>query len=207
MSKIIIQSYTETLAAGETRAIYGYSSMLTILENTAGESISVGIGEMKPVLLRAGIQYELPQDDRFTEITLYNQAAVQTTVSFILSTGRVYDNRLTITGSTFDNMYQELIKITGELQGDTTYESWGTELTVGVAAVSVLLSNATRKACNLQSKESNTGLIYVGFQNTVASNKWVFQLQPGQPLILDDYRGPIFAISDTPGQLLGWGEW
>lgn len=101
-----------------------------------------------------------------------------------------------------------LVSILGELQGDQVHENWGTEITVGnVAAVQVLAANANRKAMCCQAKAVNTGIIYLGFDNTVTTTKWIAELQAGVPFTVDDYRGPIFARADAAGQLLGWGEW
>lgn len=98
--------------------------------------------------------------------------------------------------------------IRDELQGDQVPENWGNEITVGnAAAVQVLAANANRKAMCCQAKGVNAGIIYLGFDNTVTTTKWVAELQAGVPFSIDDYRGPIFARASAVGQLLGWGEW
>lgn len=112
----------------------------------------------------------------------------------------VIDNRSAISGSMND--------ILTELRGDLTHKTWDTEKTVNAAAaVEVIDANANRKGCIVQAKASNTGKIYIGFNNLVTTTKWVAELQPGQSFSIDDYRGDIWARSDTAGQLLGWGEW
>ena len=113
---------------------------------------------------------------------------------------RMLDNRGSISG--------DLATIRDELRGDTTPENWGTEKTVGNgAAVEIIASSANRKDCFVQAKAVNTGIIYIGFDNTVATNKWVAQLTAGMGWGVDDYRGDIYARADAAGQLLGWGEW
>jgi hypothetical protein len=198
MKNIVLKSFEETIAAGDQKNVLFYSQMLTILENSAGDEIDVGIGEMQPTQLRAGIQYELPQGDTFNRLTLYNKSASETTVKFILSVGRIYDNRLTISGSAFDNILKELT-------GDTTPENWG-EQTIGLAQSQVLASNTDRKSYSIQAKSTNTGIVYVGYDNTVASNKWFAELQPGQSCGGDDYRGPIHAIATVADQKCGVSE-
>jgi len=200
-SLITLQHFQETIAAGERKIIYAYSRMLTILENSASDDIKVGIGEMLPTLLRAGLQYELPEGDNFDRLAFENQSGSSTTVKFILSMGRVHDNRLTITGSVFSDLLTKL-------QGDTTPETVGTEKTVGTTpAVEVIASNTDRKGFSVQAKASNTGIVYIGFDNTVTTTKWVAELQPGMSFGLDNYRGDVYAIADTAAQLLGFGEW
>jgi len=98
--------------------------------------------------------------------------------------------------------------ILDELRGDTVPENWGTEITVGnAAAVQILAANAARKACNIQAKSINTGIVYIGFDNSVTTTKWVAELQAGMSFAVDDYRGPLFARADAVGQLVGYGEW
>lgn len=95
-----------------------------------------------------------------------------------------------------------------ELRGDVIPENWGAEITVGnAAAVQILAANAARKACNIQAKSTNTGIVYIGFDNTVATNLWVAELQAGMSFMVDDYRGPLFARADALAQLCGYGEW
>lgn len=112
----------------------------------------------------------------------------------------IIDNRSAISES-MDN-------VVAELRGDVAAEDWGTEKTVGsAAAVEILDANANRKACLLQAKSTNTGIIYIGFDNTVTSTKWIAELQPGMSFGMDDYRGALFARASAAGQLLGYGEW
>ena len=98
--------------------------------------------------------------------------------------------------------------VLGELRGDTTPESVGDEKTVGSgASVLIIAANTDRKGGNIQAKSTNTGIIYVGFDNTVTSTRWVAELQAGMAFSIDDYRGDIYTIATAAGQLVGWGEW
>ena len=100
-----------------------------------------------------------------------------------------------------------LSDILAELQGDQAPENWGTEITVGnLAAVQILAINAARKSFSIQAKSTNTGIVYVGFDNTVTTTKWWAELQAGQSCDGDDYRGLLFARADAAGQLIGYAE-
>ena len=113
---------------------------------------------------------------------------------------RVIDNR---SATSLD-----MAQVRAELQGDLTPENWGAEKAVGnAAAVEMIHANANRKACIVQAKASNTGIVYIGFDNTVTTTLWVAELQAGMSFAIDDYRGDIWARADGAGQLLGWGEW
>ena len=101
--------------------------------------------------------------------------------------------------------------ILDELRGDVTPENVGAEITVGVAQVQLLAANADRKGCTICSDILNTGDIYLGFDNTVTTsaggNIWFHVLIPGASFSIDDYRGPIHAISTVAAQAAGVGEW
>lgn len=92
-----------------------------------------------------------------------------------------------------------------QLQGDVTPENWG-QATIGVTQSQVLAANADRKSFSIQAKSTNSGIVYVGFDNTVTSSKWWAELQPGQPCGGDDYRGPLHAIATVAAQSIGYAE-
>ena len=95
-----------------------------------------------------------------------------------------------------------------EMRGDVAPENWGAEITIGnAAAVQILAANADRKACTIQAKSTNSGIVYIGFDNTVTTTKWVGELQPGMSFPVDDYRGDLYARASAAGQLVGYGEW
>ena len=84
-------------------------------------------------------------------------------------------------------------------------EDWN-QASIGVAQSQVLAANADRKSFSIQAKSTNTGFIYIGFDNTVTSTKWWAELQAGQSCDGDDYRGPLHAIATLAGQLIGYAE-
>lgn len=100
-----------------------------------------------------------------------------------------------------------LENVRDELRGDTSPENWDTEKTIGLIQSQVLAANTNRKGFMVQAKGVNAGIIYIGFDDTVTSTKWIAELQAGQSLLLDDYRGAVHAIASVAGQLLGYGEW
>ncbi len=113
---------------------------------------------------------------------------------------RVIDNR---SATSLD-----MAQIRAELQGDLTPETWGSQITVGNgAAVWIIAENAARKACIIQAKPTNTGVVYIGFDNSVTTSKWIAALQAGMSFSVDDYRGHLWTRADAAGQVVGWGEW
>ena len=98
-----------------------------------------------------------------------------------------------------------LADILAELQGDQLPEDWN-QAAVGVAQVQILAANADRKSFSIQAKSTNTGIVYVGCDNTVTAAKWWAELQPGQSCDSNDYRGSLHAIATVAAQAVGYAE-
>lgn len=98
-----------------------------------------------------------------------------------------------------------LAGILAELQGDQAPEDWDEE-TVGAAQQQVMAANANRKSFTIQAESTNTGIVYVGFDDTVTAAKWWAELLPGQSCNGDDYRGPVHVIGSAVGQDYGFAE-
>ena len=113
----------------------------------------------------------------------------------------VIDNRSAVSESMND--------VLGELRGDTTFENIGNEISVdSTAVVQVLVANSSRKGCMVQAKITNSSNVYIGFDNSVTSGRWVAQLAAGMSFTIDDYRGNVWVRADVvSAQLVGWGEW
>jgi len=141
----------------------------------------------------------------FDKLLITTPAAQVGTMTLIYATEapdllQIIDHRSAMSGN--------LTAILEQLAGDVAPENWGNEITVGNAAgVLVLAANADRKGCCLQAKSTNGGIIYLGFDDTVTTTKWIAELQAGVPFTIDDYRGDIYARASAVGQLVGWGEW
>lgn len=98
-----------------------------------------------------------------------------------------------------------------ELRGDVTPENFiGVTITAAPGATLIMAARADRKGCSIQALSTNTGSVFLGFDNTVtvggAPGIWWLELQPGGSVSIDDYRGPIYGIA-TAQQIIGTGEW
>ncbi len=196
------KTYSFTVPANGIYRLDAYNNYLAILSNSETTAVKVAIGAgVARAELAAGIGIELPQGEHFKYLNFQNDIGNDMDIVLALSIGKVWDNRLTINNSSLD-------LILGELRGDMAHESGGVEEIVGNGvAVQMIASNVDRKGCIIQSKSANAGIVYLYFDNTVATNKWFAELQPGQAFSVDNYRGDIYAIASIAGQLVGYGEW
>jgi hypothetical protein len=187
-----------TLAAGEVRPMPIYAPFVRLLSNTSATDPEIsfdGSFETFP----AGLSIKLPASENFREIQIKNPSGGSMTLVLAFASEEVTDTRLTLSGSVFTD-------ILNELQGDNVPEVWGNDITVGVAAVQVLALNNTRKSLLIQADIANTGIIYLGYDNTVSSVKKAATLQPGNAWSADDYRGVVWAISGVAGQKVSASE-
>ena len=186
------------LAAGATKRVHEIASFFMLVSNTGDKKVKISIDDSPLSDCPIGYEYTERKDDEFYQhIDFKNPNAVEVTIEYIMSTGLV---RSSPTITALDN-------ILSELRGGVEAGTDDTNKTIGVVASSVFAANSSRKAFNLQAKNTNTGVIYLGFTNAVTHLKWFAELQAGQACMMDDYRGPVFAIATVSNQKLGWGEW
>lgn len=113
-----------------------------------------------------------------------------------------------------DNRSATVAGITGmlaELQGDQLPENFiGVAIGAAPGATVIMAARAARKGAAIHALSTNTGSVFLGFDNTVtvggAPGIWFVELQAGMPFTIDNYRGPIWGIA-TAAQVVGTGEW
>ena len=187
-----------TLATGEVRTLPIYAPFVRLLDNSIAVDPEISIdGSFET--FPAGLSLKLPSSENFTEISVRNPDVNPMTLVFAFASEEVTDTRLTLSGSTFTDLLNEL-------QGDLVPENWGADTAVGLAAVQLFAANAARKSVLIQSEMSNTGIIYIGYDNTVANNKKICALLPGGAWSADDYRGPVFAIASLAAPVVSKSE-
>lgn len=188
---------TVTLAAGERKRVNEVASFFMLISNTGGERIKISIDNSPLSEFPIGYEYtERKEDDFYSHIDFQNPNVGSVVVEYIMSNGLVRSSP-TITALT------DLLE---EMTGLSTGEVWDTEKNIGVAQSEVLAANSARHSGSVQAKSTNTGIIYIGYDNTVLTTKWIAELQAGQSFSFDDWLGAIHAIASLADQKLGYGE-
>jgi len=130
------------------------------------------------------------------------------TITFILSSYApelfaIQDNRSNALQA------QYLSNIQDELRGNTTPQGYDHVAVSSTAPTKVIALNAARKAFIIQQLETNTGDMYIGFNDTVAADKFVYKLRKGSvdSFALDDYRGDIYLLAAVNAEKVAYGEW
>ncbi|MBU0606029.1 MAG: hypothetical protein KKH77_07055 [Candidatus Omnitrophica bacterium] len=67
-------------------------------------------------------------------------------------------------------------------------------------------ANTQRRSVIIQAAAGNTSTVYLGFDNTTATTKYVVALKPGEIYSIDDYQGAIWASSATATDKISYGE-
>ena len=185
------------LAAGERKRVHEVASFFMLVSNTGTSRIKISIDDSALSEIPVGYEYNEPKPDEFYEhIDFFNPNAGSVTVEYIMSTGIVRSSPTILS----------LIEILAELTGTASGEVWDTEKNIGVAQSEVMAANASRHSGAVQAKSTNTGIIYIGYDNTVTTSKWIAELQAGQSYSFDDWLGTIHAIATAADQKLGFGE-
>ena len=184
------------LAAGEKKRVHEVASFFMLVSNTGDEKVKISIDDSSLSDIPIGYEYREKKEDTFYKhIDFKNPNAVEVTIEYIMSSGIVRSSPTIIS----------LDEILAEFRGDTTAEGFN-QVQVGVNAVQIIAANTDRKSFTVQAKLSNTGIIYVGFDDTIAYDKWWTQLEAGQSCGGDDYRGAVWAKASVITQYVGIGE-
>jgi len=185
------------LAAGQRKRVHEVASFFMLVSNTGDQDMKISIDDSPFSQIPIGYEYsEKKEDEFYTHIDFLNPNAAEVTIEYVMSTGII---------RTFPTIIA-LGEILAEMTGVSSGEIWDTEKTIGVAASVVMAANAARHSGAVQAKHDNTGIIYIGYDNTVATTKWIAELQPGQSYSFDDWLGTIYAIATAADQKLGYGE-
>ena len=186
-----------TLAAGARKRVHEVASFFMLVSNTGSLKVKVAIGKSSLSDCPIGYDFmERKEDTFFPFIDFKNPNAGSITIEYILSTGIVKSSPT----------IESLAEILEELRGLSTGEIWGTELTVTALAQVVMVANPSRHSGWVQAKSTNSGIMYIGYDNTVDFTKWIAELLPSQSFSFDDWLGAIWVISTEANQKLGYGE-
>ena len=218
MPRNIYQSYKQTLAAGELASFNVYGSFLSVLTWADATDPSIIINRGQEMKIKPGMSLRIiPEQnqndaainandatpgqgvDVMTFLQFRNNGASPVTLEFATSDGEIRDQRFSVSGS-INTLDANSAAILGELQGPTAAGTDAADVTVGVSAVQVITSNAARHAFIIQADPTNTGKIHLGFTNAVTTTRKIVTLSAGASIMIDDYRGDIYAISDTAAQ-------
>jgi len=196
------------LAIVATDFIYDVSGNLFYVYSSPDESsyVNIKVNETRepaiPYTVHSGL--ETP----FYRLLITTPAGQVGTILIIYGTEapemlRILDNRSTTVAGVGG--------VLDELRGDVTPENFiGVTIAAAPGATLIMAARAARKGCSMQALSTNTGNVFLGFDNTVtvggAPGIWFKELQPGVSWSVDDYRGPIWGIA-TAQQIVGSGEW
>jgi len=194
MSKLVLRSLT--LIAGEIKPVDEVASFFMLVSNTGASKIQIKLDNDPFSEFPVGYEYREKGESYFNKVTFKNPNAGTVVIEYIMSTGLVRSSPA----------MTALVDILSELQGVSTGADYDTEQNIGLVASEVFAVNASRHSAICTAKGSNTGIIYLGYDDNVTSVKWIAELYAGQPFSFDDWRGTIYAIATLANQKLGYGE-
>lgn len=122
-----------------------------------------------------GLQFVLPFKRIF--ITAAAQAGKSITIlvsSFAPDLFNIVDNRSAQQSTTI------LTDISDQLKGSSTAQGYNNVTISNVTATQVAAANTSRRSILVQNLPTNTGIMYLGYDNTVSATKNFITLAPGQ---------------------------
>ena len=163
------QTYTITIAAGAQYRLEYWARFLTLLSLSSGSAVDVLIGGGRKASLDKGVSIELPEKEVFSYLIFYNDTEAAITLKIGLSMGRVYDNRVVVSGTIPVNPAGDII-----------------ETPAAIAAVAATPGYIEADSDQWEIIIQNTGNydLYIGDEYVDESTKRGILLQPGDNLIL-----------------------
>lgn len=204
MQKSFYRYYSASIAAGETREFNVYARFIALLSWSGTTEAIVQIGDQPEETLPAGLQVSLPYDDEgkpvyFDKIRIRNANAGAVTVKFAVSAGLIGDSNLLLSGSTLEDILEQLSGLGTGTDEDFVAIS-------NVEATLVIAANADRKSVMVQNLPTNTGLMYVGYTNTMTKTKCRALIAPGQIFSTSTHPGTLYLMADVNGEEVAVGE-
>lgn len=200
--KSFYQYFSVDIPANSTREINVYGRNMVILSWDGTLDAEIRLGDQPEQTFPAGIAVELPVNSGgqlyFNKALIRNPNGSTATLKIAFSAGKIDDRRLTLSGTTFSD-------ILAELRGETAPQGFGL-VSVGTTVTKVVASNTDRKSVLIQNPPTNTGLMYIGYDNTVLATKYVAVISPGQIFSCDDYRGDLWALGTVASEKVSYGE-
>lgn len=196
-----------SLAAGETRALGAFGRYCRVLANSlSGTEPYVRLGSQPEQIIPAGVGVDLLdgkdlEKTTFDEVIVRNPSAIDAMALVLaISNAKVDDNRLHLIGSTvFDD-------ILDQLKGAGVAHDWDVVAISDAVATEICPAYTERKSVMVVAYPGNNGVIYLGWDNTVANNKYFVTLNPGDSFYCDDCRASLFGLASINGDLVSFSE-
>ena len=159
------------LQAGEYRETAVFGNFLNMLGNSGSKNVLVAIDGQPEQQLPQAISMDLPDTQNYTMIGFRNPNAGAVTIQFSCSNGRVYDNRIVLSGSLSVNLTPDNFTTPASIAVATTAP--------GAAAVAASSSN---REVWIQNNGGND--IWWGDANVDGANNRGIKIKPGDcPII------------------------
>lgn len=192
-----------TLAAGETRPLNQFGRYCRVLYNSIATDPMIRIGGEPEQVIPAGVGVDLydgiDPTQNFDQVTVRNPAGVAMDLVIGVSNAQIADSRLYLIGST---VFSDILD---QLKGGVAALNWGL-VTVAGAATSIAASNTSRRSIMITALAANTGVIYIGYDNTVSNSKYIIALNAGDSWGADDYQGAVYGLAAVANEKVSLSE-
>lgn len=184
----ILRAYPYSVAAGEFVTIHSRHRFVTILENSGSNDPQISIGDDSYSTLPKGISVELPNFEKANQIKIRNPGGSGTiTGTIVLSAGRVYDNRLNLSGGI------------SQAGGDTLTTTADVTVTNGAAAAQILAATTNRQEAIISIPDTaGSGEIRIGDSNTASGRG--MRVYAGQSIAIST-AAAVYCYNNSGGDI------
>lgn len=185
------KTFTLTIANNDIATIYYDFRFLRILSitNASGVTLRFGMTGQETDVIAAGIGYELEIPVRNAQ--LRNQSGGSITVVLTVSMGRIYDDRLNVSGTI--TVQGSVSIVTG-----TTFTDAANVSVLTTATTQILAANANRKTAIISNLAANATVIKVGTSSAGASRG--IEVPIGGTAVLDT-TAAIYVYNPSAGTI------
>lgn len=171
----------ENLASGAEHKVSVVGNFIILLDYTGTDNVLISFGGESYQVLPKGIAVELPEDEQFRNLRFKQSSGAAQTFSFAVTTGKVFDSRLVLSGSLDVNPSANAVETPEAFDVDDT------------AQIAVAADSETREVV-LQNNGSND--IWLGDEDIDPSVKRGKKLEPGTECVWT-CSGAIYAICES----------
>lgn len=102
-SETVYQHYSRTIAAGEIAEVSVFGRFITLLSNTSSTDMQLQIDSDPLQTFPKGLSLDLPEGKFFKKIYIKNPSASSADITFAISSGKILDSRVVLSGSLSTN--------------------------------------------------------------------------------------------------------
>lgn len=179
---------------------YVYGKYFRILSNSLNIDPLVSFNDQAAESIPAGIGIDLTEDkedkgNALTKIEITNPSTTSMTLRFVVSIGRIDDNRV-FYDPYMASILSEISIIRQDLERITFPNEWGSGQVDDQPTI-LLDDEKKRFSFFIQNSPLSGSILYIGYNSNVSENMCVVALEKGETFYREKYVGEVFICASA----------